>query len=149
MTNGNIETRVSAVEGQMQQIQSTLQQMAVLQLAGQQQLNQLGDRLGTLEQAQERTQRQLDITLNIASSNARSVQAWESRIDDVEEEAAEERSEIKVRVNRIEQGIDTLNNATSELQQASRENVAQHLDFRERFDQVLDEIRDLRQSMAG
>jgi len=141
MTNGSLETRVTNLENRMNQIQATLQQVAELQVVGQRQINQLGDRLETLEQAQERTQEQLELTLaivnrsaqsierteKIAESNARSVQAWESLISQNRDEAEEERSQLRVDIN--------------ELKQANRENVAQHLEFRERFDQVLEEIR--------
>lgn len=100
----------------MEQVQATLQQVADLQAL---------------------TQQQLKVTLDIATSNARAIQAWESRINQVEEEAEEERSELQL-------GLDELRSGMDELRQASRENIAQHFDFRERFDRMMGEIADLR-----
>lgn len=105
----------------MEQIQATLQQVADLQAL---------------------TQQQLKVTLDIATSNARAIQAWEARINQVEEEAEEERSELRVELNELRFGMD-------ELRQASRENIAQHFDFREHFDRVMGEIEDLRRRIAG
>lgn len=114
MINGNLETRISALEAQMQEIRDLLQRTAQLQVE---------------------TQQQLKETSYIANSNARSIQAWESLIEQNYEEAEEERSRLAVRL--------------MELEQASRENIAQHFDFRERFDQVMDEIRGLQQGNNG
>jgi len=125
MTNGNIETRVSALEGRMEQIQATLQQVADLQAL---------------------TQQQLKVTLDIANSNARAIQAWESRINQVEEEAEEERSELRVNLNTLSTGVAQMQVGIDELRQASRENIAQHFDFRERFDRMMGEIEDLRRT---
>ena len=91
-------------------------------------LQQAATNIVALTQAQERTQQQID-------SNARSIQAWEALIGQNRVEAEEERSQLRVELN--------------ELKQASRENIAQHFDFRERFDQMMSEIRDLRRRMAG
>lgn len=95
-----------------------------------------GDRLSRIESIldrlavqQETTQQLLAETAAIANSNARSVQAWEALIEQNKVEAEEERSQLRVDIN--------------ELKQANRENIAQHLEFRERFDQVLAEIRRL------
>lgn len=101
-----------------------------------------GDRLSRVEaileglaQRQDRFQVQLEETAAIARSNARSIQAWEALIEQNKVEAEEERSALAVRL--------------TDLEQASRENIQQHFDFRERFDRVLSQIEDLRRRMAG
>jgi len=156
MINGSLETRVSALEAQVQDIRDLLQQTIQLQVRTQQQLEQTAaiardnavamTRTEAIANSNARSIQAWEVlaqeTLAIANSNARSVQAWEFRINQVEEEAEEKRSELRVGLNELRSGMD-------ELRQASRENIAQHFDFRERFDRVMGEIEDLRRQMTG
>src|SRR3712207_4127361 len=58
MTNEILETRVSALEVQMNAVQDTLQQLASLQVQTQQQLSTLTASISRLEKSQERTDQQ-------------------------------------------------------------------------------------------
>ncbi|XPM54529.1 MAG: hypothetical protein EDM05_042570 [Leptolyngbya sp. IPPAS B-1204] len=77
MTNGNLETRVAALEAEVQEIRALLREAATTIVA--------------LTQAHARTQQQID-------SNARSIQAWEALIEQNRVEAEEERSRLQVAV---------------------------------------------------
>jgi chromosome segregation ATPase len=160
MTNANLETRLSALEAQVQDIRDLLQQAVRLQVGTQQQLDQVAINLDQVAVNLDRTEKiaesnarsiqawegLLQETRAIADSNARSIQAWESRINQVEEEAEEDRSVLRVNLNTLSTGVAQMQVGIDELRQASRENIAQHFDFRERFDRVMDEIEDLRRS---
>lgn len=98
--------------------------------------------LENLAQRQDQFQLQLEQTavvarntLQIAESNARSIQAWESLIEQNKIEGEEERSQLSVRL--------------TDLEQASRENIQQHFHFQERFDQILAEIQRIWQRIAS
>lgn len=111
-------------------------------------MQDIRDLLQQLAQSQVRTQQQLDQTVAIASeasatarSNARSIQAWEALIEQNRVEAEEERSVLQVGLNEMRAGINELRVSISDLNQANRENVLQHMEFRERFDQTLVEIQ--------
>lgn len=121
MINGNVETRVAALETQMQEIRDLLQQVAQLQVQSATNL--------------EETRRVAERGLQIAESNARSIQAWEVLIAQNRDEAEEERSRLAVRL--------------SELEQANRENIQQHFHFQERFDRTLAEIQQIWRRLAG
>jgi uncharacterized coiled-coil DUF342 family protein len=116
----------------MQEMRTLLQQTIQVQNQTVENINRLEGNIDRLEQAQARTQQQLNQTQDIANSNARSVQAWEALINENRDEAEEERSVLRVTIN--------------ELAQASRENIAQHIEFRARFDQVMNELEELRRN---
>lgn len=120
MTNGSLEHRVSALETQMQDMRDLLQQLVQSQARTQQQLDQTS---ATLSEASAIASE----ASAIAKSNARSIQAWEARIEENKVEAEEELSRQAVRLR--------------DLQDANKENVLQHMEFRQRFDETLAEIR--------
>lgn len=120
MTNERLEQRVSALETQMQDMRDLLQQLAQSQARTQQQLEQNQ----TMVSEASAIAREASA---IARSNARSIQAWEARIEENKVEAEEELSRQAVRL--------------TDLQEANRENVLQHMEFRQRFDETLAEIR--------
>lgn len=107
------------------------------------------DRLSRVErilegiaERQDRFQVQLEETAaiaqraaEVAESNARSIQAWESLIEQNKVEAEEDRSRLAVRI--------------TDLEQASVENIQQHFHFQERFDQTLAEIQRIWQRLEG
>ena len=105
MTNGNLETRVGALEAQMQEIRELLQQTAQLQ-------NQL--QLQLIQQASN-----ADRIERITESNARAIQAWKALIEQNKAEAEEQRLELKVAVH--------------ELIRANQRNEVEHELFRRRF----------------
>ena len=101
MTNGDWQTRIAALEAEVQEIRELLQQTA---------------------QLQQQTQQQLQTTLDIANSNARSIAAWEALIEQNKVEAGEERSRIQVQIN--------------ELIRANQQNTIDHELFRRRFEAI-------------
>lgn len=115
-SNGNgYESRLSAIE-------AILQTIAERQVQFQADLTRLEQAQERVEQAQERTQRQIDATTAIANSNARSIEAWEARIEENRIEAEEERSQLKV--------------AIRELIRANQQNMIEHELFRRRFETI-------------
>lgn len=68
-------------------------------------------------------------TRAITESNARAIQALTNHTAEARDDAEEERSEIRLAIN-------TMRETVAELVQASRENIAQHMEFRERFDRI-------------
>jgi len=127
--NGNLETRVSTLETQMQDVRDLLQQLAQSQARAQQQLDQTSATLGEVSATLSEVSATLSEASAIAKSNARSIQAWEARIEENKVEAEEELSRQAVRLR--------------DLQEANRENVLQHMEFRQRFDETLAEIRQI------
>jgi len=105
--NGNLENRVRTLETEMQEIRAILRETAQ-----------------NLREASA-----------IAVSNARSVQAWEARIEENKIEAEEERSLLRVEIN--------------ELKQASRENIEQHFEFFRRFDETQANINRILDRLEG
>lgn len=99
----------------MQEMRDLLQQTIQLQ-------SQTSADIAALTQAQERTQRQLDITLNIANSNARSIEAWEALIEQNKVDAEEDRSRMQVLIR--------------ELIRANDQNTIDHELFRRRFEAI-------------
>jgi cyclopropane fatty-acyl-phospholipid synthase-like methyltransferase len=92
--HGNLEARPAALETQMQDMRDILQQTLMI-----------------VREASD-----------IAKSNARSIQAWEARIEENKIEAEEELSRQAVMIH--------------DLQETNRENVLQHMEFRQRFDET-------------
>jgi len=129
MTNVNLETRVAALEAEVQEIRALLREAATNIVA--------------LTQAQARTQQQIDANARsiaetdaIAKSNARSIQAWESRIEENRVEAEEERSELRVNMNNLSQNLDRLQGHVDELVRLSQRNEVEHELFRRRFEAI-------------
>jgi hypothetical protein len=79
-SNGNLETRVAALETQMQEVRELLQQTIVIV---------------------NRTAQVAESAIQIANSNARSIQAWEALIEENRVEAEEERSQMQVLIREL------------------------------------------------
>jgi hypothetical protein len=103
MTNGNGNN-----ESRLDRIERILEGIAVRQDVMSQQLQE--------------TRAIANRTLQIAESNARSIQSWEARIEETRVEAEEERSELKV--------------AIRELIRANQQNTIDHELFRRRFEAI-------------
>lgn len=106
------------------------------------QMQELRDIVLQMAQAQVRTQAQLDEASAIARSNARSISAWEALIQQNKDEAEEELSRQAVWIR--------------DLQEANRENVLQHMEFRQnhtdalrRFDETQATINRILDRLGG
>ncbi|PSB05680.1 hypothetical protein C7B76_31020 [filamentous cyanobacterium CCP2] len=80
------------------------------------------DRLDRVERILETLAVELRETRAIVDSNARSIQAWEARIEENRTEAEEERSRMQVLIR--------------ELIQANQQNLIEHELFRRRFEAI-------------
>lgn len=77
----------------------------------------------------DRLERSVVEVLNITTSSARSIQAWEARIEENRVEAEEERSELRVATANLQAAV-------NELIQANRQNTIEHELFRRRFEAI-------------
>jgi cyclopropane fatty-acyl-phospholipid synthase-like methyltransferase len=106
--NGSSESRLDRIERILESM--VLRQDGILE---QQQL---------LTQQLQETRAIADRTLQIAESNARSIQAWEARIEENRVEAEEDRSQLRV--------------AILQLIEANQQNTLEHELFRRRFEAI-------------
>lgn len=86
-------------------------------------------RLDRVERILEALAVELKETADIARSNARSIQAWEARIEENRVEAEEERSELRV-------GLNDLRESVTALVRLSQRNEVEHELFRRRFEAI-------------
>jgi len=109
-------------EDRLDRVERILEGIAVRQDAMSQQQQLLTQQL-------QETRAIADRTLQVAESNARSIQAWEARIEENRVEAEEERSELRV-------GLNDLRESVAELVRLSQRNEVEHELFRRRFEAI-------------
>jgi len=120
--NGNNESRLDTIESILQNVATRLADLTITQEQFQRDLAE--------------TRAIADRTLQIAESNSRSIQAWESRIEENRDESEEERSELRVNMSNLSRNLDRLQANVDELVQLARRNEVEHELFRLRFEAI-------------